>query len=69
MRFSSIIVGGLIATGLLMAVMPKAFAGNPPERPGPAAVRTGRMTLQQISQIPQPRVPHRTIYSSRPELR
>lgn len=69
MRVSSIIVSGLIATELLMAVVPKAFAANPPERPGPVAVRTGRMTLQQISQIPQPRAPHRTIYSSRPELR
>ena len=74
MRFSSIIVTGLIAAGLLsvpaMVMMPNAFAGNPPERSGPGvAVHTGRMTLQQIAQIPQPRVPHRTIYSSKPELR
>ena len=73
MRFSPLIVGGLIGAGLLnapaMAVMPKPWAASPLECPGLVAVRAERMTLQQIAQIPRPRAPHRTIYSSKPELR
>ena len=73
MRFSSIIASGLIGAGLLnapaMAVMPIPFTANPPARPDLVAVRAERMTLQQIAQIPRPRAPHRTIYSSKPELR
>ncbi len=72
MRFSSMVVGGLIATGMLgapaMAAMPKLTAQ--PERSGlVVAARAQRMTLQQIAQIPRPRAPHRMVYSSKPELR
>lgn len=74
MRFGFIIVGSLIAAELLgvpaMAVMPRPLAASLPERPCLAvAVPSKRMTLQQIAQIPRDRVPHRTIYSSKPELR
>ena len=74
MRSSSIIVGGLIAAGLLnaptMAASPEPFTANPPAGYGSVvAVRSQGMTLQRIAQAPQPRAPRRVIYSAKPELR
>ena len=74
MRLGSIIIGSLITMELLgmpaMAAMPKPLAASLPERPYlVVAVPSKRMTLQQIAQIPRGRVPQRTIYSSKPELR